>query len=156
MSHKVAGSPLLYLNLIQFYVEPGSTYRFSHHFQGLLASRLTRTCRATELMRRDFPGIEHVCVFITAAARVPKKQVVLTRHSRKSNSTEVTVCIPDSWTRRSRIERHQRAIRNLIATIGSCLDGYGVDTKDFVSRESAILSDLASDPERYSDNWSLG
>jgi hypothetical protein len=156
MSRKVAGSPLLYITFIQFYLEPGSTYQFSHHFQGLLASRLTRTCRATELMQKDFPGIKHVCFFITAAKRVPKKQVVLTRHSRKSNSTEFTVYIPYSWTRRSKIERHQRAISNLIATIGNFLDGYGVDTRYFLSRESAILSDLASDTERYFDNWSLG
>ena len=155
MTSQVSSSPLLLISFTQFYLEPGSTYQFSHHFQGLLARQLTRTCRATELMQKEFPGLKHVCFYITAAKRLPKKQVVLTRHSRKSSNTEFTVYIPYSWTRRSKLERHQRAISSIIMTIGTFLEEYGVDTRCFRSRESAILTELASDTERYFDNCSL-
>ncbi|MFN7894241.1 MAG: hypothetical protein ACK5OC_28395, partial [Pirellula sp.] len=39
MPRRITKLPLLYLSFVQCYLEPGSTYQFSHHFQRVLGKR---------------------------------------------------------------------------------------------------------------------
>lgn len=102
-----------------------------------------------------FPGLRKVSFWISAGKILPKKTVRLQLHSKRRHEVELLVVIPYSWTRRSKLERHQRAVSSLIDTIATFFEGFAVDTTEFRSREGALLEELASNTDRYFDDCSL-
>jgi hypothetical protein len=155
MPRRIAKQPLLYLSFVQCYLEPGSTYQFSHHFQGVLANRLSRTMRASQELIDQFPGVQKVSFWISAGKILPKKTVRIQLHNKRKHELELFVVIPYSWTRRPKLERHQRAVSSLINTIATFFEGFQIDTNEFRSREGPLLVELASNTDRYFDDWSL-
>ena len=147
--------PLLNLSFTQCYLEPAATYQFSHHFQALLDKRLSRSVRASQTLLDEYPGLQKVWFWVSAGKILPKKTVRLQKHNKRKSEVEIFVVIPYSWTRRSKLERHQRAVRCLINSVASFFEEFAIDTSLLRSRKAALLAELASNTERYLDDWSL-
>jgi hypothetical protein len=148
--------PVLSLSFTQIFLEPGSVYQFSHHFLRVLDLRLAGTVCASQAMFNQFPGLRDICFLITAAKRVPKRNVWLERHFPRRHQTEFWVVLPFSWTRRSKLERHQRVVSCLVNTVATLFEEYGVDTTELRSHETGLLAELASNTEKYFDDFLLG
>lgn len=136
MPRRITKLPLLYLSFVQCYLEPGSTYQFSHHFQRVLGKRLTRTMRASQELSDQFPGVQKVSFWLSAGKILPKKTVRVQLHNKRKQEVELFVVIPYSWTRRPKLERHQRAVS---AELRSCSRS-GWTSKDSSSAFSRVRS----------------
>jgi hypothetical protein len=129
----------------QFYIEPGASFPFSHHFQRRLSQDVTALVAPSARFIKQY-GRDYGLMFnVSAKKALQNNEIRGPTVFKKTKDVEYTVYLPFDLIM-STADVPKSALTFLLGGVCEVLDSLDIDTAKLLEKQDSLIAGICSDP----------